>query len=263
MYFLIADEAQNQKNDATKFFIFGAVIVEHSATSKLTIGIEKIRDKYDFKPTDSLKFSPSDKPKQVSTEQFIEAKKEVLKLARKHSVHFLGYAMLHAIGRNRTNEELITWGADGVLTKFQQYLTEHDDERGFAFFDRLPIPHPEKYLRATFQNRLEHAVEGHRLQNIDMICSVTDGCSHLTSLCDICTGSFRYVVNEPERSIAGKELIKLLKPLFWGEAREGKKHSLERGLLLRPIDVQHDSYRADYEELKARIFNWANEDQTN
>lgn len=261
MYFLIADEAQNQQTDHTKFFIFGAIIVKYSECEALTTGIEAIRKKYGFLSTDRLKFSPFDRPDQVSITNFIEAKKEVLSLANKHKVNFIGYAMLHAIGKTRTNEELITWGADAVLTKFQQYLSENGDTRGIAFFDRLPIPHPEQYLRSAFQNRLEHAKDGFHLQNIDLICSVTDGCSHLTSICDVCTGSFRYIVNEPERDLAGKQLVRLLKPLFWAEERDEKRFPVERGLLLRPIEVQNPSFRADYEELNSRIFKWAKEDQ--
>lgn len=262
MYLLISDESQNQQTDHTKFFIYGSIIVESEKVPGITDGMEAIREKYGFLPTDSFKFSPNDKPGQVSKPNFINAKKEALVLAKACSVRFMGYAMLHAIGKNKKPEELITWGADAILTKYQQLLEEMDNSRGICLFDTLPIEHPNKYLRGAFQNRFEHAVAGHRLANIDMIASVTDGCSHLTSLCDIATGSFRYVVNEPERDKAGKELISLLKPLFWGKRKEKKNHIFERGILLRPKEVTHAAYKADYEELKNRILDWANKGAT-
>ncbi|UWQ20693.1 hypothetical protein [Jannaschia sp. W003] len=258
MYFLVADEAVHQQTDPTKFFIYGGIIVPVDKVSSLTLGIEHIRSKYGFLPGDSLKFSPNDRPKQVSRERFLEAKQMVLSLVAKEAVQFIGYAVLHALARTRTSEELVTWGADALLIKFQQFLEEQGDSRGLAFFDTLPIARPNRYLKNSFQMRLEHAKRGHRLANIDMIASTTDGCSHLTSICDICVGSFRYAVNEPQNDVVGKTLMRALKRIIWARRVPGSMYPLDRGILLRPKDIYSPAIRTDYQELQTRLFDWMN-----
>lgn len=258
MFLLIADEAVHQQTDPTKYFIYGAIIVPSDKLQEITEGIDQIRIQYGFKPDDSLKFSPNDRPRDVNRNEFIKAKDEILVLSRKLGIKFIGYAVLHAIARTKSSEQLITMGADALLTKFQQFLEESEDSRGICLFDTLPIPHPNHYLRRAFQMRKEHSVVGHRLHNIDLIATTTDGCSHLPSICDVCVGSFRYSVNEPERDVVGKQLMRHLKGLFWVSQRDGKVFPLERGLLLRPQQVTHPPYLADYTELKTRLFSWMN-----
>ena len=261
MYFLIADETHQQKNDHDVFFTYGAIIVPTSQVASLTSDVEEIRRKYKFKHSDSLKFSPADKPKDLSLPDFLQCKSEVFAAASQREVRFMGYALLHAIGKDKTNEEIICWGADAILTKFQQFLEENGGERGVCFFDTLPIRKSNRFLREAFQKRLIHEKAGHRLENIDMIATVTDGCSHLTSVCDICAGSFGFAVNNPDKDIAGPSLMKALWPLLWGEMADGRERKLvkERGLLLRPQKRTKKEFADKYEALKSRLLSWASD----
>ena len=258
MYLLVADEAVHQQTDPTKFFVFGGILVHADQVATITSQIESIRNNYGFLYSDPFKFSPNDRPPQVSREEFIQAKVEVFRLAKATDVNFIGYAMLHAIGKNGSREQLIEWGADALLVKFQQFLNEKSDARGIALFDTLPVKHPNSYLRRAFQTRLQKTKTGHQLPNIDLIATVTDGCSPLTSVCDILVGSFNFCVNNPDKDKAGKTFMRDIKSLAWSKRENGRIYPLDRGILLRPSTVKVDSFKADYDELKRRLFEWMN-----
>ena len=206
---------------------------------------------------DQLKFNSRSKPKNLTTEQHSSAKTQVYHIAAKFGVRFIGYAILHAIARKQTHSTLVEYGANILLAKFNQFLGENDS-MGWANFDRLNTEKPFAYLQAKFENR--HSTEGThiRLERVLGYSFTCDGASHHSSLADVIIGGFRYVMNEPERDLAGRAIIQAIGPIFWGkESADGITHIGERGLVLRPKSIAAPSYQADYAEVRARLTDWS------
>jgi hypothetical protein len=77
--------------------------------------------------------------------------------------------------------------------------------------------------------------------------------SHLASVCDILVGSWRYCVNEPEMDLAGKAMFPKLMDVMWKRKIGGKLYVKDFGLILRPLDVQKEEYKKEYEALRKRL----------
>ena len=72
MYLMFGDEADAEQGRGQKFFVYGAVFIK-TYVKALHDGIEKMRDKFGYSATDSLKFH--DCPKQVTRDQHRDIKK--------------------------------------------------------------------------------------------------------------------------------------------------------------------------------------------
>ena len=99
-----------------------------------------------------MKFSGC--PKDVTYDQHREVKKQIVKLAHKHEVVFCAYAILHAIAKGETHDNVVLYGANTLLFKFNDFLEEQADV-GIAVMDRIPVSNPFKYLKDKFQIGLE------------------------------------------------------------------------------------------------------------
>jgi hypothetical protein len=180
-------------------------------------------------------------------------KKEVVKLARKHDVVFCAYAILHAIAKA---QDLVPYGINTLLAKFNQFLTEREDV-GIALFDRPPgqYKNPYQHLTNTFQAGLK--LEGRRsvaLQNVIGYGITWDGASHLASMADILLGSFRYCVNEQGKDIASAAIFPTLARVMWHrKGRDGTRELREYGLTLRPAKITFEGYQQDYDDLVKRL----------
>lgn len=261
MKLLFADEADQNAGGGSKFFVYGAAMFDAGKVKRLTESVTKIRVNAGYEPNDVLKFAAADKPKQVRKEKWIEAKCAVLELARRQNVRFFGYCVHHGITKNQCHADKLKFGANTVISKFQQYLKENNDV-GFCFFDRWDNDQHFAFQRAKFLERSSHDNIYLRSENVVGFATICDGSSHLASIADICVGSFRYVVNEPKRDIAGKELARLLRPLFWGISSSDGKFIDDRGLIMRPRNwrLEYKTFAPDYSETKRRLIDWANSD---
>jgi hypothetical protein len=219
MYLMFGDEADAEQGRGQKFFVYGAVFIK-TYVKALHDGIEKMRDKFGYSATDSLKFH--DCPKQVTRDQHRDIKKEVVKLARRQGVVFCAYPILHEIAKGETHDNLVQFGANTLLGKFDQFLGGQDDV-GIVLFDRLPIKDPYGYLKKKFQVGLELDGQTRRLKNVVGFASTCDGASHLASVADILLGSFRYCVNEPDKDIANSAIFPTLARVMWCKTESGNK----------------------------------------
>jgi hypothetical protein len=50
--------------------------------------------------------------------------------------------------------DLVLFGANTLLGKFNEYLGTHKDTYGMVLFDRIPVDHPYRYLQEKFQTGL-------------------------------------------------------------------------------------------------------------
>lgn len=255
-------EPNSENSPENRFLIFGVTLMDSSACLPLNQGIEEIRRQQGFSHTDSLKYALADKPEQVTNAQHKAAKEAALTLAANLGVKTILYCSLHRIIDNKGQDTYLNWGMDACLTKIQQFYNESGAENGFfCYFDRHHRQTMANYMKSKFQQRNNQARAGHRTPDLVGVSQVWDGTSHLSSLCDIITGSYAYVVSNPERDIAGKALVRLLKPLVWGMPLDnGELDVMERGLLFRP-EQRSAKYDIHYQEVKSRVVDWAN--QTN
>jgi hypothetical protein len=255
MYLMVGDEADAEQSRGQKFFVYGAIFVSHDSSKPLSDGVEAIRLAAKFEPTDSLKFADKTRPEKISKETFREVKGRVMDLARQHGVVFCAYAMLHAIAANQGHKNMVLWGANTLLGKFNEFLGTDQDTFGLVLFDRIPIDHPYPYLREKFQIGMTFPGDRppNRLERIIGLGSTTDGASHLASVADILVGSWRYCVNESEMDVAGKAMFPKLMDLMWKRTSDGKLYVNDFGFVLRPQEVQVDKYKKEYKDLRARL----------
>jgi hypothetical protein len=213
MYLMFGDEADADQGRGQKFFVYGAVFIDAADVKELHEGIQGIRDKFGYGAADSLKFSGC--PRDVTYDQHREVKRKIVKLARRHDVVFCAYAISHAIAKGETHDNLVLFGANTLLGKFNQFLAEQGDA-GIALLDRLPVKNAYQYLKEKFQVGLELDGGGTRsLENVVGYASTCDGASHLASMADILLGSFRYCVNEPDKDIANAAIFPTLVRVMW------------------------------------------------
>src|SRR5262245_26692274 len=220
----------------------------------LTDGIEAARLAANFKATDSLKFADKTRPANTSKGTFRELKRRVTDLAAKHGVVFCAYAILHELAGNQPHKDLVEYGANTLLGKFNEFLGTDKDTFGLALFDRIPVDHPYRYLKEKFQVGLTFPDgKTQRLKRIVGLASTTDGASHLASVADILVGSFRYCVNEEDKDVAGQAMFPKLIELMWKRERGAELYVRGVGLVLRPQVVNEERFRKEYDALLARL----------
>jgi hypothetical protein len=141
--------------------------------------------------------------KTCSSFVYRDIKSAVIALAEELGVTFCAYIFLHAIGRSQDQIDLIEYGANTVLGRYNEFLTEKN-EHGIAKLDRMS-KNGFIYAKEKFQRGLTFRERDRRLDRIISVGFTCDGASHLSSIADIVLGSFRYCVNEPEKDKAGKQ----------------------------------------------------------
>jgi hypothetical protein len=251
MYLMFGDEADADQGRGQKFFVYGAAFINSLSAEDLHDGIQRLREKFGYAARDSLKFSGC--PKGITLDQHRDIKREVIKLARNNDVVFCGYAISHAIAKGQTHDNLVLFGANTVLGKYNEFLSEKNDI-GAALVDRMPVGNPYQYLKDKFQVGLELPGGTRTLEKVIGFASTCDGASHLASMTDILVGSFRHCVNEPDKDIANAAIFPTLIRVMWHrETGDGAKTLLEYGLTLRPEKIEVEAHKKDYDDLVTRL----------
>jgi|SRR5581483_3267035 len=251
MFLLFGDEADRERTK--KFFVYGAIFAPTNSLQQLHAAIEKVRKDAGLKNTDTLKSSSYSRPEGFPKEKHRDLKNEVMRLAHEvGNVKFCAYVTLHELARNTEDNELITFGSNTVLGKFNEFL-QGEKSYGYAMLDRMPggEAFSFSYLKKKFQ---EGNFDGKvRLDRILGFSHVCDGSSHLCSVADVLLGAFRYCVNEPENEEAAKEMFPVLMSMMWKRERGGKTYVNNCGLLLRPLNIQEPKHQAEYDALLQRL----------
>jgi hypothetical protein len=254
-YLLFTDETNQQPSDASLFFIYGGVFVPIEKLTDLHNLVEKARSDNGYRPADEFKFSPSSRPQHVTYEQFKEAKRTVLLGCSNMGLKFSAYLTLHQIAQNRSLEELISWGANTIIAKFDSFL-EEEKTTGGCIVDRLPFDGNYQFLQQKFQTGLTFP-DGNtqRLKNVLLFTQSTIGASHAMSAIDIILGSFRYCVNERHRSIAPREILPMVVKMMWYKKFGDFVIIRDYGLIFRPKKVQVQEYQKSYNDLVEHLTN--------
>jgi hypothetical protein len=255
VHILFTDETNMPSDPKAKFFAYGGLIVPATALAELDRGIAKIRTEAGYGLTDELKFDTRSRPKHVTMEACTKAKQEVIQLCIKLGCRFIVYVVLHAIAKGTSQADMVRWGADHVIGKFNYYLGGINGY-GIVAVDRLPKSSEYLYLSDKFTGGLVLQDGTHvALDRVKLFASTCINASHVSSAMDIVLGSFRYCINQPKNVEAAKVMMKDVTALVWCQ-RDGETiYAFERGLIFRPKEVKVDAYKKEYDVL----IGWINE----
>jgi hypothetical protein len=254
---MFGDEADHVQASNRKFFVYGAIFVPVNSVKALHAEIELARLNAGLVKTDSLKSASSHRPKNISVEAYRDLKNSVMTKAREIGhVRFCAQVVLHELASNQSHDDLVLWGANTILGKFNQFLWENKTF-GYAILDRLPVKDPYSYLKQKFQVGMTFPDKStKRLGHIVCFAHAVDGSSHMCSVADVLLGAFRYCVNEPDNEEAGKAIYPTLVSMMWNYERDGKAVFDERGLVFRPQGIKASQYQAEYDALSERLYGY-------
>lgn len=252
MQLMFADEADVEQGRNQLFYVAGAIFVAADRARALSDAVFQIREARGFRPGDHLKFALRNRPDHVSSDDHRDAKQDVMTAAAAHGVTFCAYVMLHELAQDRGQEQLVQFGANTLLGKFNEFCGQQGVGPGVAMFDRMPIANEYAFFREKFSRGLTFPnTQDRRLENVIAYASTCDGASNLSSVMDIVLGAFRYCVNEPERDVAGRQLLPQVTRLMW--RGQGENPLRERGLIMRPNNVRVAAHQAQYRALRDRL----------
>jgi hypothetical protein len=254
MYLMFGDEADKEQTAGKKFFVYGAVFVPTNSMASLHAEIEKARKEAGLVNTDSLKSSSNSRPEGFPPEKHRVLKNTVMKLAREvGNVKFCAQVTLHELARNQEQKDLVLFGANTILGKFNTFLSDNRTQ-GYVLLDRVPVGDPYSYLKEKFQVGMTFP-DGKivRLERILGLGHGCDGSSHLCSVADVLLGAFRYCVNDPENEEAAKAMFPTIMSMMWTRTRDGKPSVMEAGLVLRPQVIKEEKHKAEYNALTDRL----------
>ncbi len=247
---MFADEAD--QDGSKEFFVSAAVFIPSSSANLLHDRIVQIRDQCGFLDGDDFKFSVTTKPKHVSFEQHTIAKQATMEAASQFGCKVCLYLTPHAIAKGKSKGEMLQFSCNTLLSQFDLFLKTKG--RGIAFFDRLDEFNQFSYFKEVFQLGLDFSATRRKLKQILVISPTSNNASHMSSITDIITGSFRWVINEPDKDKVGAILWKTLAPLMWFETgKNGEVIVHDRGFCLRPKNLKVQAYQANASATIARL----------
>lgn len=256
LFLLFTDETNTvaDSDRGSVFFVYGGLIIPSEKIINLHVGIELIRTTYNFKKEDSFKFDSNKRPKHISPEDYSKAKFEVIDLCISTGCKFIAYVVHHGIAKSQPLDKHLLWGADAVIEKFNKFLLE-SNANGIVMIDRIANKGEYNYLVKKFSTGLVYSEERQvALDRIIVYSSTCNNASHASSAMDIVLGAFRYCLNSGKNSDTEKVIMKSLVRLIWGDLTEaGDLAPLEKGLILRPMDVFVPKYKTDYEGILKRF----------
>ncbi len=256
MFVLFTDETNLPSDPNAKFFAYGGLVIPVAALPELNAKISGIRAAAGYKQGDELKFETNARPKYVSIEAAGKAKEQVVETCISLKCRFIVNVVLHAVAQNTSQHELIQWGANTVIGKFNALLHE-DKSHGIVAVDRFASGAEYKLLSERFSKGLTFGGLGGESQlPLDRITLFTSTCmnaSHASSAMDIVLGSFRYCINAPKNVPAAKVMMTNISKLIWCTRMGDNLHVLEKGLIFRPKEVKHPPYKAEYDALLGSI----------
>lgn len=247
MHILLTDETNLKHSDSVTFFAYGGLIIEAARVPELHSKIEATRKEFGYRPGDRLKFDTNARPVSVTVEQATLAKKCVVQACIECECKFIAYVVHHGIAQSNPIDQVIQWGANHVIGKFNFYL-QCSNSHGIVAMDRLPDGVEFSYLSDKFTAGLtfddDPAVA---LDRIVLFSSTCINASHLSSAMDIVLGAWRYCINAPRNVEAAKEMMGDIAKLIWAVRSGGKLLVHEKGLICRPKEIRSTSFKADYD----------------
>jgi hypothetical protein len=260
MRFLFLDET-NLVASQGDFFIYGGLVITPEQMPVLHDAVSQIRATFKFQPTDSLKFHTRSRPDHLSIADWTLAKSQVIAAAEAAGVRLLSYVVLHDIAKQQTQETLLEWALNAIVSHFDlKYLAEHSD-RGAVCLDRLD----EKFSYAYFQDKFSNGVTLHDgrtvlLSRIVYYSTTCDGASHLSSIVDIVLGGLRYCVNSASGTGNDAVAAQIFPPvarMMWSKDSANERKIGGYGFLQYPREVRVPAYQERYRALATALSSYS------
>lgn len=249
---MYADEAD--QDGKKQFLVYAAIFIPSAAALKLHRGVIRIRNDFNFSDEYDLKFSPGRMPPGWTLQKFTEVKSKVIELANECGCKVCCYLVPHDIAKGQAQENRMKFGANTLLSKFDQFLKENGNVPGIVCFDRSNDFKQFDYYQDVFRNGLAFGERRTKLKFVIGLNSTCNAASHLSSVTDIVVGSFRFILNEPDKDRVGAALMKLLAPMCWGVKEAGGNINMtERGFCIRPKKLETEKHKAEIGRLIDRL----------
>ncbi|MCG3268914.1 DUF3800 domain-containing protein [Yoonia sp. I 8.24] len=255
MYIAFLDEAGHTSKKS--FTVCGLTAIKATNAQKLAHDIEKLRRSTSaFADTDLLKFESNSAPKDCKREVHTKIKSDVIDTGVAVDATFMGYAYFNQASFTFDSDRNRLFGFNTLIAQFGKFLEEKSDY-GVVIVDRLDLSKKSiiglksgfDYLKEKFQKGNEVGDKWRKHNRIISFSMTCDGCSHLSTLNDILTGSLMYLVNGTNPT-ARTALQDKLEKLMWKDAAGRYKNY---GLKMSPTDRSKldSSISAEYDLLQS------------
>lgn len=258
MRILVADETNNEPSENILFFLYGGIVFDSAAVSGIGSAIQTIRNEFQISPSEQIKFNHRSCPKHLTKEQHSEIKNRILDLAIKHNCRLIVNCVLHDIAKNKSSSELMEMASSCVFKKFDEYC-EEERSPGLVLAHRWPHRSGYNFLESILNDGINYE-SGRKatLKNIHGFAQVSDNSTPLMSIADIALGSFRYCINDRNKTKVNEILMPKLSKLMWYRMEEGERYTRGKGLNFSPRHIRHAPYREQYVQLAMHINEYAN-----
>jgi hypothetical protein len=253
MYLFLSDETNTSQTSEALFLIYGAVLIPLEHASNIAAEISRIRQEAGYPADAKFKFHTWSRPRSVEAGKFHAAKGAALDAARRFGVRFMACVVHHAIAQNLHAAKRPLFALKTLLCEFDLFLAR-ERTTGFCSVDRFEVAHSvlSKIVLEGVDPMGDLGKFQRDLSNIWMYSVTSIGCSHLCSMSDIVTGTFRYCVNASATNRVAIRLYPKVKQLFL--TCPGNASLVENwGLFLRPKHVRKKSFAEAYDRLRNHL----------
>ena len=115
MYLMFGDEADAEEGRGRDF-------VDQAEVGRCTSASRSSGRTPGSRKAETLKFASKTRPAAVSMDAHRDVKRVMIALAEELGVTFCAYVILHAIGRAQNVDDLVQYGANTALGKFNECL---------------------------------------------------------------------------------------------------------------------------------------------
>ena len=251
MYIFLSDETNTDKSKSNNFFIYGGLILNVENFHELHSIIRVCREKAGFKIGDIFKHTYNEKPDYVEMEEFTLAKQKVIEACVKYDCKFIADIVHYEIVKNQDIYEIYDKSINHVLSRFNIFLEQKNDF-GICLFDNLPINSNKRFISKKFSEGLSMKWgERINLENIYLYGFTSDNYSHINSAMDILLGSFRYCINDYEKTVVASKVVPNI--ISMSKLITEKDNNLD-GIMIRPSNVVKKELRDEYNNLSAFLY---------
>lgn len=251
-FLMFADEADQ---DASKeFIVHGAVFIPASKAVDIKSEVRRLKIDVGYPVETPVKSSPRSCPKNVSREDHASLKNAILTLAESTGCKATLYVVPSSIAKKQELATRLEWATNALCYNFEKFLKESKAHGGLVHFDSTTDFKQTQHLANIQTGGLSFPSGAYQLSSVVGLNTTSEHQSELSALSDIVVGSYRFVVNEPDKDKVGALLWKLLAPLLWG--KKDAKDVLQvqdRGFVTYPRDIKVLKYEVDLEAFISRL----------
>lgn len=245
LHLLFSDESLIDRESGFRFRVTAGVVLKEEQINSLCSVLTGERHRIGLQPTEPLKFSPRERPKRISEDDWKEAKRVVLEAMAYEGVALLAHVVLENIASNQAPE----WAMDALVGIFDRLL-DCDGGCGIVVadnwkYDRNKLAHVAAGSVGIYGSKAPH-VMGVSTAHVEAMLPL--------QLADLAVGALRFCLGRPNYDVS-KTLFGYLSKMLWPGFSDAQPPDawFSGGLELRPSSVQVDHYADEYKQLKVDI----------